>query len=312
MQLALESVLPKLGVLVNASRVGEYVAKLFGDEVREGPALDMRVSIVPRTSGTAVSADDSREEPSPPRVRRLARPSSTRRRSRPRSPRLRRRRAPSGSWPWWPCSAPSSASPASAPRWRGSSSCRAARAAAGDRARGRAAGARRRRSRAAAEHAGGGGSRRGVHRQRPPGAAIVFGNRGNAGTTPLEIGMVQPGTYDVRLTLEGHADWTGQVQVAAGQRAALHAQLVAEERPRDRPAAGPPGELSLNTQPWSRVYLGSRLLGTTPLGRVPVPSGTGAAAPRGSRRRRAPAHGAGATRRARDRVLRPARVTRAG
>ena len=44
------------------------------------------------------------------------------------------------------------------------------------------------------------------------------------------------------------------------------------------PATGPSrnvgvGLLSINTSPWSRVYLGERLLGTTPLGRVSVPAG---------------------------------------
>jgi hypothetical protein len=40
----------------------------------------------------------------------------------------------------------------------------------------------------------------------------------------------------------------------------------------DRPRAG--GRLSMTTSPWTRVYLGSRLLGDTPLVEVPVPSGT--------------------------------------
>jgi hypothetical protein len=40
----------------------------------------------------------------------------------------------------------------------------------------------------------------------------------------------------------------------------------------DRPRPG--GRLSLTTSPWTRVYLGSRLLGDTPLVEVPVPSGT--------------------------------------
>ncbi len=275
MQLALESVLPKLGVLVNASRVGEYVAKLFGDELREGPALDMRVSIVPRTTGTAVSADDSREEPSPPRVRPAG---STELDAEAIPPALAAPPKKTSALGLLAVVAVLGAlvglaGIGSALAWfllvpRGEGPPLAVEPAVETPAL------------AAAEHApppsmpleAAPGAV--FIDSVPPGAAIVFGNLGNAGTTPLEIGMVQPGTYDVRLTLEGHADWTGQVQVAAGQRAALHAQLVAEERPRDRPAAGPPGELSLNTQPWSRVYLGSRLLGTTPLGRVSVPSGT--------------------------------------
>ena len=30
----------------------------------------------------------------------------------------------------------------------------------------------------------------------------------------------------------------------------------------------------MNTRPWSKVYVGRRLLGTTPIGRSRVPSGT--------------------------------------
>jgi serine/threonine-protein kinase len=61
--------------------------------------------------------------------------------------------------------------------------------------------------------------------------------------------------------------------VTAGQRSAVNAQLAAEREEPARRVAGPPGELSLNTQPWSKVYLGNRLLGTTPIGHVRVPSG---------------------------------------
>jgi len=39
-----------------------------------------------------------------------------------------------------------------------------------------------------------------------------------------------------------------------------------------RPAAAP-ATLSINTRPWSRVWMGNRLLGTTPIGEVTVPSG---------------------------------------
>src|SRR5690606_36751149 len=68
MQLAIEGVLAKLGVVVNGARIGELLSRLFIDDVRDGPQLDMRMSIVPRASGGSLSADDSRES-SPPRKR---------------------------------------------------------------------------------------------------------------------------------------------------------------------------------------------------------------------------------------------------
>jgi serine/threonine-protein kinase len=49
-----------------------------------------------------------------------------------------------------------------------------------------------------------------------------------------------------------------------------------EPPPPDRPSARDPSAfatLSLNTHPWSKIYLRGRLLGTTPLGAVRVPAG---------------------------------------
>jgi serine/threonine-protein kinase len=60
---------------------------------------------------------------------------------------------------------------------------------------------------------------------------------------------------------------------ASARRPAPARERPAEEARPEAPAAEP-GRLSLNTRPWSRVYLGGRLLGTTPLGDVEVPSGS--------------------------------------
>jgi serine/threonine-protein kinase len=45
------------------------------------------------------------------------------------------------------------------------------------------------------------------------------------------------------------------------------------EAPEDAPPSPESGRLSINTRPWSTVYLGKRVLGTTPLADVPVPRG---------------------------------------
>jgi serine/threonine-protein kinase len=296
MQLALETVLPKLGMPINASRIGEYVSKLFGDEVREGPQLDMRLSIGPVRSGPTGSADESREAASlPPR---LKPPGSTEldavplAREVPVSATVEPAKKKSGLGPATiaiflvlvtglcavggllavvlmkpdvgddlvgraptPAPSPGTTTPVGTPPLVAEPTApevpdpgAPVPATAGSV----------------------------FVSSVPSGASITFGDRGTTGTTPMEIGMVQPGTYDVRLTLDGHDAWSGQVQVTAGQRVTVNAQLQAqaeEDRPRERPVVGPPGELSLNTQPWSKVYLGNRLLGTTPIGRVSVPSG---------------------------------------
>jgi hypothetical protein len=106
---------------------------------------------------------------------------------------------------------------------------------------------------------------------RPNGATIRFGDRAGAGTTPLEMGMVREGTYPVHLELEGYAPWDGEITINPGGRANILANLTRLHD--DAPVRMAPGQLSLNTTPWSRVFLGSRNLGTTPLGRVSVPSG---------------------------------------
>jgi hypothetical protein len=76
------------------------------------------------------------------------------------------------------------------------------------------------------------------------------------------------------------------VQVAAAQLTQPTPSLEAAVQPvSEVPALAPkpasarqlreqkPGKLSINTRPWSTVYLGSRVLGTTPLANISVPRG---------------------------------------
>ena len=108
----------------------------------------------------------------------------------------------------------------------------------------------------------------------PPGATVTLDGRDVAGRTPLDIGLVSAGEHRVRVSLGGHPDFEGRVVVVAGRRAALTADLRRVAQGGARPPAAAPGALSLNTRPWSKVYVGRRLLGTTPIGRVEVPSGS--------------------------------------
>ncbi|MDQ3035449.1 MAG: PEGA domain-containing protein, partial [Myxococcota bacterium] len=125
----------------------------------------------------------------------------------------------------------------------------------------------------------------------PSGATIELGERGDVGAAPMEIAGIEPGTYFVRLRAEGHVDWERSIDIRAGERAHVVATLAALEpereddapsiasasadRPRrERERARPPGRLSINSRPWSKVYVGSRLLGTTPIGDVEVQSGS--------------------------------------
>lgn len=62
-----------------------------------------------------------------------------------------------------------------------------------------------------------------------------------------------------------------------GEATATDAPLIAEPLTMETMAAlepAAPGELAVNTRPWSQVYLRGRLLGTTPLGSLELPPGS--------------------------------------
>ncbi len=105
------------------------------------------------------------------------------------------------------------------------------------------------------------------------GATVRLGDR----TLSLEelatpIAMAA-GTVTVRVEREGYRAWESEVVVSAGRESAVMPELVRESTTPRVPAA-PPATLSINTRPWSRVWIGSRELGTTPIGEATVPSGT--------------------------------------
>lgn len=271
MQLALEAAIAKLGVVVNGARIGEVVSRLFIDEVREGPELDRRMSLVPRADGIEESRETLPPRPRPDGATELdaeAIPASLAE----GSPKERRTLAlvlvplllvglagAGGILAWATLASPAPIADAPIARTEAptASSAPELSSDASDPAP------------VVAPQSTGSVFIESV----PPGATISLGDHPNVGVTPLEIGMIAPGTYEVRLALDGHQEWRGEVVVAEGQRESVRAELERVPR-RTKAAARPPGQLSLNTRPWSKVYLGNRLLGTTPLGRVTVPSGT--------------------------------------
>ena len=117
--------------------------------------------------------------------------------------------------------------------------------------------------------------------------------RGHIGTTPMELANLEAREWNVRLTLDGYEVWEDTVELRRGERLPILGELIRIEtrpdrpnRPNrpDRPGTGetpteaPPsraqGRLSVNTRPWSKVYVGQRLLGTTPIGDVEVSAGS--------------------------------------
>ena len=102
-----------------------------------------------------------------------------------------------------------------------------------------------------------------------PGSALVSLDGRALGESPVTLADLPVGTHHVVVTRAGWRDWEGDVEVVEGQQARIEAQLV----PLARGPVAPPGRLSINTRPWSKVYVGSRLLGTTPIAEANVPSG---------------------------------------
>ncbi|MEM9192837.1 MAG: serine/threonine-protein kinase [Myxococcota bacterium] len=103
----------------------------------------------------------------------------------------------------------------------------------------------------------------------PPGAQLrVEGQEDIRERTPTRFEL-PPGTYVVTLRLTDHRPHRQEIEVVSGETVRVNARLRAEE-PAEAPAGG---RLSINTRPWSKVYVGSRQLGTTPIGRVALPAG---------------------------------------
>ena len=94
------------------------------------------------------------------------------------------------------------------------------------------------------------------------------------GETPLEANVL-PGAHNVAVTLDGYSDEAGAVTLAGqGETGVLVFSLRRSARNRPGGAnAQRSGTLTISTSPWSRVYLGARLLGTTPLARVSLSAG---------------------------------------
>ena len=120
----------------------------------------------------------------------------------------------------------------------------------------------------------------------PAGAAISI-DGAEAGKTPLSLDDLAPGEHLLVATLAGHQPAEQKVTLARGEKASVALALAAAPAPtapvavtpdpepdKKQPTrAAPKGKLRLNTNPWTRVSLGSRQLGETPLIEVPLPAG---------------------------------------
>ncbi len=103
----------------------------------------------------------------------------------------------------------------------------------------------------------------------PSRAHITLDGSEVAGPSPVTIEDVTPGVHHLEVKAPGFHDFAQDVALSPGDRLSVEASL----HPLRRQPAAPPGRLSINTRPWSKVYVGPRLLGTTPIAEARVTSG---------------------------------------
>jgi len=101
----------------------------------------------------------------------------------------------------------------------------------------------------------------------PPGARVIFDGEPIEERTPLTLPTVAVGPHELAIRKSGFRSWHRRVQVGGEGATTVEARL-------QRARVAERGTLSINTRPWSKVYVGGRLVGTTPIGRAAVPAGS--------------------------------------
>jgi serine/threonine-protein kinase len=115
----------------------------------------------------------------------------------------------------------------------------------------------------------------------PPGAVLWLDGRQTGERTVVRDFPIDPGDHVIELDLNGHNRWRKTVTIEPGATEAIRAQLQSDPaakaatEPDDEQPIDPVnyGLLTLDTTPPSKVFLGGRRLGSTPLESVEVPSG---------------------------------------
>jgi eukaryotic-like serine/threonine-protein kinase len=130
----------------------------------------------------------------------------------------------------------------------------------------------------------------------PPGAMLELDGR-SVGKAPTTVSDISVGAHKVKATMEGFEPNDVAVKISrAGERTNMVVTLKelagttvgvddagvttvtfvppTPDPPIKTPKVTPKGRLSLNTVPWSEVYLGTKKLGDTPLVNIQLPAGT--------------------------------------
>jgi serine/threonine-protein kinase len=106
---------------------------------------------------------------------------------------------------------------------------------------------------------------------RPTGATLILDGRPFHSPTPIRAAKLAPGKHHLAIRHAGFEPRELELVFAAAEHRTLELDLTpvhATARPSLRT-----GSLTVRTLPWSKVYEGQRLLGTTPLAQVALSAG---------------------------------------
>jgi serine/threonine protein kinase len=109
---------------------------------------------------------------------------------------------------------------------------------------------------------------------RPPGARVVVDGEQLRTPTPIHAEQFASGLHKVVVDKKGYQPRELAVQLGDGEHRTLDVELRPAPRHVVKVQKAPSGYLTVKTVPWSKVFEGGRLLGTTPMANVPLSEGT--------------------------------------
>ncbi len=109
---------------------------------------------------------------------------------------------------------------------------------------------------------------------RPAGARVTVDGEMLRAPTPIHAEQFASGMHKVIVEKKGYTPRELAVQLGDGEHRTLDVELRPGAKRVVRVQKAPQGYLTVRTVPWSKVFEGARLLGTTPMANVPLAEGT--------------------------------------
>ncbi|HEX8951993.1 MAG TPA: PEGA domain-containing protein, partial [Polyangia bacterium] len=109
---------------------------------------------------------------------------------------------------------------------------------------------------------------------RPAGARVVVDGEALRAPTPIHAETFASGMHKVVVEKKGYMARELAVHLGDGEHRTLDVELRPGAKRVVRVQTAPKGYLTVRTVPWSKVFEGARLLGTTPMANVPLGEGT--------------------------------------